>query len=258
MLIEFEGQTELSIIRLDSLLERLEQFQNIVPRECRLSKDTHDFEDRSPDFEIVFNDCNEAVGDDGHVYLYADCIFGLTPKSLNLKVLFNPFEKQFHLPSIFIEQGNVLCSEVEVVRVIDETSMKFWCIKDNPSDSTGILLLILLSCETNRLVFKYIVNPIENALTIDNFICRLTFLPDDEERTEHVNSIKSGEVKVTSIKYIARKRLICKPVHRVDIVHFGIRDSIEYGYLRGNVNLGMDSDTRLRAPELCPSEYRHT
>ena len=46
MLIIFEVQIELSIIRLDGLFERLEQVMDVIHGERRLTKDTHDFEDR--------------------------------------------------------------------------------------------------------------------------------------------------------------------------------------------------------------------
>ena len=131
MLIEFEVQMELSIILFNSLLERLEQVMDTVHGERRLAKDTHNLEDRSANLEVMLDDSNEAVGDDGHVYLYADCVFRFSPKSLDLKMLLDPFEKQFHLPPVFIEQGNVLRAEVEVVRIVDEASVKFWCIIDN-------------------------------------------------------------------------------------------------------------------------------
>ena len=46
MLIIFEVQIELPIIRLDGLFERLEQVMDVIHGERRLTKDTHDFEDR--------------------------------------------------------------------------------------------------------------------------------------------------------------------------------------------------------------------
>jgi hypothetical protein len=144
MLIIFEVQIESPIIRLDGLFERLEQVMDVIHGERRLTKDTHDFEDRPANLEVVLDNGNEAVGDDGHVYLYSDCIFRFSPETLDLEVLLDPFEEEFHLPPIFIEQGNVLCAEVEVVRVVDEASMKPWRIIDNSSDNTGILLLIIL------------------------------------------------------------------------------------------------------------------
>ena len=257
MLIIFEVQIELSIIRLDGLFERLEQVMDVIHGERRLTKYTHDFEDRPANLEVVLDNGNEAVGDDGHVYLYSDCIFRLSPETLDLEVLLDPFEEELHLPPIFIEQGNVLCAEVEVVRVVDEASMKPWRIIDNSSDNTGILLLILLLGEANGLVFEHVVCSIENTLAIDNLVCRFALLPDDKESSKRIDSVESGEVKVSSVKHIARQRLVCEPVHRVDIMHLGIGNSVEYGYLSNDVNLSMDSDARLRASKLCPSEYGH-
>lgn len=257
MLIIFEVQIELSIIRLDGLFERLEQVMDVIHGERRLTKDTHDFEDRPANLEVVLDNGNEAVGDDGHVYLYSDCIFRFSPETLDLEVLLDPFEEELHLPPIFIEQGNVLCAEVEVVRVVDEASMKPWRIIDNSSDNTGILLLILLLGEANGLVFEHVVCSIENTLAIDNLVCWFALLPDDKECPEYMDSVESGEVKVSSVKHIARQRLVCEPVHRVDIMHLGIGNSVEYGYLSNDVNLSMDSDARLRASKLCPSEYGH-
>ena len=253
----FEVQIELSIIRLDGLFERLEQVMDVIHSERRLTKDTHDFEDRPANLEVVLDNGNEAVGDDGHVYLYSDCIFRFSPETLDLEVLLDPFEEELHLPPIFIEQGNVLCAEVEVVRVVDEASMKLWRIIDNSSDNTGILLLILLLGEANGLVFEHVVCSIENTLAIDNLVSWFALLSDDKECPEHVDAIESGEVKVSSVKHIARQRLVCEPVHRVDIMHLGIGNSVEYGYLSNDVNLSMDSDARLRASKLCPSEYGH-
>ena len=257
MLIRSEVQIELPILCFSSLLERLEQVLDVVRGERRLAKNTHNLEHRPADFEVVLDDGNEAVGDNGNVNLYAHSVFGFSPETLDLKMLFDPFEKQFHLPSVFIEESDVLGCKIEVVRVVNETPLKFRGIVDNPSDDSRVLLLVLLLGEADTLIFENIVSSIQNALPVDNLICRFALLPDNEESPEHVDAIESGEVKVASVKHIARQRLVCEPVHRVDIVYLGCGDSVEHRNLRGDVNLSMDSDTRLGASEFCPSEHGH-
>lgn len=257
MLIIFEVKIELSIFRLGRLLERLEQVLDAVHGERRLAKDTHDFEHWPANLEVVLDDGNEAVGDDGDMNLYAHCILRFSPESFDLEMLLDPFEEQFHLPPVFIKESDVFGCKMEVVRVVNEAPLKFRSIVDNPSDDSRVLLLVLLLGEADTLVFENIVSPIQNALSVDNLVCRLTLLPDNEECPEHVDAIEPCEVKVASVKYIARQRLVCEPVHRVDIMHLGCSDSVEHRNLSDDVNLGMNPDARLGSSELCPSEYGH-
>ena len=196
MLIKIEVKIELPIIRLGSLLERLEQVLDAVRGERRLAKDTHDLGHRPANLEVVLDDCNETVGDDGDVNLYAHSILGFSPEPLDLEMLFVPFEKQLHLPPIFIKESNVLGCKIEIVRVVDKAPLEFRGIVDNPSDDSWILLLILLLGKAYALVFENVVSPIKYAFSINNLVGRLSLLPDDEESPEHVDAVESGEVKI--------------------------------------------------------------
>ena len=258
MLIVFEVNIQLPVIcNLNLLPERFEQILDTIRSECRLAKNAHDFEYRSANLEVVLDDGNKAIGDDGNVNLYADSVLGFSPESFDLKVLLYPFEKQLHLPSVLIEQGNILCLEDVVVRVVYKAAMQFRGIIDNPSYRSGILLLVFLLRKADALVFEHVVCPFKYAFPVNDLVSRLPLLPDNEERSENIDSIEPGEVKVASVKHIARQRPVCEPVHRVDIMHLGIGNSVEYGYLSNDVNLSMDPDTRLGASKLCPSEYGH-
>lgn len=57
------------------------------------TKDTHDFDDWSANLKVMFDNCNETVSDDCNVYLYAHGIFKLSPETLDLEMLLDPFEK---------------------------------------------------------------------------------------------------------------------------------------------------------------------
>jgi len=49
------------------------------------------------------------------MYLY--CIFGMTPKFLDSKILLYPFEENFNLPSVFIQ-----ISELQVLKRLNYLS----------------------------------------------------------------------------------------------------------------------------------------
>ena len=94
MLIEFEVKIELPIIGIICLLKREEEPLDAVRGEYRLAKDTHDLEHRSANLEVVFNNGNETVGDDGDMNLNSDSIFRLSPKPFDPEMLLDSFEKQ--------------------------------------------------------------------------------------------------------------------------------------------------------------------
>ena len=81
------------IIVLGLTFERFKQVSDIVFDQQRTTQNAHDLVDGSADLKVVFNDSDEAIGDNGNVDLYADRILGLSPKGFDTQVLFNPLEE---------------------------------------------------------------------------------------------------------------------------------------------------------------------
>ena len=71
---------QLSVIHV-LFLSVLEKFAHVVFDQKGTSKDAHDLEDGSVQLEVVLDDGNETVRDDGDVDLYAHSILGL-PQNL--------------------------------------------------------------------------------------------------------------------------------------------------------------------------------
>ena len=257
MLIKFEVNIELPVIRLFRLPKRQKEISDAVCGEHRLAQNAHNLKNGPANLEVVLDNGCEAVGDDGNVNLYADCILRLSPEPLDSEMLLDPLEEKLNLPPIFIQQGDFLGFEEEIVRVVNKAAVELRRIVDNPSDDARILLLVLFLRKADTLVFEHVVFAFKQTFAIDNLVCRLALLPDDEECPKDMNLVESGEVEITSVKHIAGQSLVCEPVHRIDIVDLGIGNSVEYRNLCGNVNLCVNLDTRLGAPELCPSEHGH-
>ena len=152
MLIKIEVKFKLLIIVFFILLRWNEKFRNIIFCEERTAENSHDLYDRSSQLEVMLNDTNEAICDDGNMNMNTYSIVALSPERLDLEMLLNPFEEQFNLPSVFINECNVLGGKIEVVCVVSERALQIWRIVDNASDFSRILLLVAFLCEGNALV----------------------------------------------------------------------------------------------------------
>ena len=256
MLIEIKVKIQLSVISFLNLhCHRFEQFVDVILDKQRMSKDAHDLHNWATNLMVMFDDTHEAICDDGHMYLNAYRILTFTPERLDLEVLFDPFEEQFNPPSVLIKECNFTCLEIEVIGVVSKGSTKIRSIVDNASEWNRIVSFVPLPSEANSLVAKNIIFSFKEVLAILNLVVRMELLSDNEECSSLFNGKKSGEVKVPTVKYIARKLLIINPIHRIDIMNASRGDSIEYRYLCNDVNLCMDSDARFGASEGSPSKY---
>ena len=258
MLIVFKANLKLPIIGwFLPLLGLGEELHDVIFGKQTAPKDSHDLHDRSSKFEVVLDDSDETVCDDGNMYLNAHRIIAFSPERLDPEMLLNPFKKQFDLPSVSIKKSDVFSCKFEVVCVVCKRAIQVRSIVNNTSDLPWILLCILLSREDNGLVSTHVVCSFKNVFSGDNLVRWMPLLTNDKEGTASIDSIKSSEVKVASIKYMAGLRFVCEPVHSVNIMDIGIGDSVEYRYLRNDVHLSVDFDSRLRTPELSPFKERH-
>lgn len=245
------------VIIIGPIGQRRQEFLNGILDQKGIAKDTHDLNNRSVQFEVVFNDGDETVRDDGDMYLYPDCIFSFSPKGFDTKMLLDPFEKKFDLPSEAVKKGNFFCLKVEVVGVVGEGPSKVRGIENDAPERNRIVSTVSLACESNRLVSQDVVISFKHVITFRDFIIRMELLPYDEESSSLLNCVEPGEIKVSSIKHIASVPFVYKPVHGLGVMHICMADSVEDRYFSGNINLSMNLNAGLCASELCPSKDRH-
>ena len=257
MLIVYKFNFKLSVIGFLLILRRGEKLHDVILGKQGTAQDSHNLHDGTSKFKVVLNDTDETVGDDGNMDLNTYRIVALSPERLDFEVLLDPFEEELDLPPVFIKEGDILGCKVEVVRIVSERTMQVRSVVDNTPDLAWILLFVLLLREDNGLVTQDIVISVKNVFASNDFIFWTFLLTDDKEGSKHSNLVKSGKVKVASVKDIACQRLVCEPVHSIDIMHVGIGDSVEYGNFRDDIHLSVDLDARLRASELRPAKERH-
>lgn len=214
----------------------------------------HNLEDGPVQFEVVFDDGDKAIGDDGDVNLYPHAILAIAPETLDAEVLFDPFEKQFDLPAVTVQQGDVLCRKVEVVGIVHEGTSEVCGVIDNSAQYSRVVAGVALPRESDGLVEEHAVLPVKHTFSVENLEFRFSFLPDDEECTTEMDSEEPCKVEVATVEDVAGIGFVLNPVHRLAVVDFGMGDSIEYGYLGDDVNLSVDFDAGFCAAEECPTK----
>ena len=81
--------------------EKLHKLHNVILGEKGAAQDSHDLHDGTSKLEVVLNDSDETVCDDGHMDLNTHRIVAFSPERLDLEVLLDPFEEKLDLPSVF-------------------------------------------------------------------------------------------------------------------------------------------------------------
>ena len=105
MLIVYKFNFELTIIGILLILRRGEEVHDVVFGKQGTAQNSHDLHDWTSKLEVVLNDSDETVCDDGNMNLNTHGIVALSPERLDSKMLLDPFEEQFDLPPVFINVG---------------------------------------------------------------------------------------------------------------------------------------------------------
>ena len=164
------------------------QFQQVVLDQKGTAEDSHDFEYGPSQMEVVFDNRDKAIGDDGNMNLYPYCVFGISPETLDSEMLLDPFEEKFHLPPVAVEKRNVLGGKVDVVCVVDKGTSEVCRIVNDSTDFGRVVAGIAFPSEADSLVKEDAVIPLKQFLPIDNLIAMTSFLLNDEECAAEVDS----------------------------------------------------------------------
>jgi hypothetical protein len=156
-----------------------EEFRQVVFDQQGASEYAQYLSHRPAKLEVVLDNCNEAVCDDGDVNLYPDSILGITPERLDSEMLLDPFEEKLDLSTVTVEQGDVLCSEIKVIGIVHKRASEVFCIIDNPAQFCRIISNVVFASKPDCLVDEYTVLSVEQVFTTNNLKLRFPFLPDD-------------------------------------------------------------------------------
>lgn len=256
MLIKFEVKSRMAICYFGWLRFGGQQVPDVLLHEQGTSEDSHDLVDVAFKFHLVFNDGDKAISAYGRVDLNSDRVLGIAPEGGYPEMLLNPFEEEFHLPAVLVQEDDLLGREVEVIGVEGKTPVEVGNIGHDSSDAVRIVSCVALSGETHCLIHKD-VSALRHVQPVFHGICRLALFPYDEEGADLINLVETVQVPVPPIKDVPRIWLIVNVIHGVYVMYGSIGDVHHDRDLSDDVKLGVQLDSRLGGAELCPVIVAH-
>lgn len=241
----------------DFLLGVLEKLPQVVVDKQGAAQNAHDLEHGSVQMQVVLDDGDEAIRDNGNMDLYSYGILGVAPKPFDAQMLLDPLEKQLHLPAVAVKQPDILGLEIEVVGIVNKRPTEVSDVENDAPELCRVVVSVPFACESDGLVQQHAISPIKEFLSEQHFVGRFPFLSCDEERAGLVDSEKPCKVEITLVEHIAGQRFVCDTVHELGVVDIGVRDAVENRNLRNDVNLCVNFDAGLCAAKARPKEKRH-
>jgi len=231
-----------------------EQFSDRRSVNERASQDAEYIEHAPVETAVMFGDSNKAVSGYGTINLYPDCVFRVAPKGFDVQMLLDPFEKQLHLPTLFVKHCNIFCSDIERIGNVYKRAFEFLVVVHDSAKSARIFLLGLISGKFDSLIADNTVSTLDKVFSIKDLILKPAFLTDDKVRVDDVDFIQSGQIKVTSVENVVCIGFVRDIIHRLSIVNVGIGDIDVCRNLRNDIKKRMSLDSAFCAAELCPPE----
>lgn len=222
----------------------------------RYSENLKYFIDAAFQFHIVLHYRHKAISNYGTIDLDADCILGRTPKLLDSQVLFDPFEEQFHTPSIAIKFGDCLCGNRQVVGQKDVSGAVLGVDADYFSD----LFRIILSAFINRKVADRIGDNVRRKPTFPCYGLEsdIVFRSDDKERADTVDGEQIAEIVVAPVEDVVRSCFVWYLGHCLCIMNFGWSNMHECRNLRFYIIERVHLDSAFVLTKFSPLEHRQT
>jgi len=209
----------------------------------------------SREFQFLVKDGNIQINDHRNPYLCFDGVDAVSVEMSNSQVLFDPAEKQLHLPThsvklgyhfrLHIEQVGQVHIDVAVFRIAIPDPAKWpWigfaaCSRSQQPD--------LIAAQTGVRVDHPGVLAIEYRI----FLC-----PDHEKGPGFVDARQAGVVEVSAIHQIDCPRFEDQRIQPLHIVFSGLGDVDTCGDRSTKIDLCVQFDTSLGLPERSPWKQR--
>ena len=199
------------------------------------------------------DDGHQHVNGDGDPDLRFDRILGGAIEGLDSKMLLDPFEEQFDLPSGLVQQRDGQRRFAEVVCQKNEFLARRRIGIPDTTQGVGVAMMRVKAFQNNRLI-ETDAKTLFDRMGITALEPEVVFGSGDEEGAVAMDTVKPIEVQVCSVHDVERPGFDGQFVEDVDIVNLAGGNNDKGGNASMKVQQRMQFDCRFALSKFCPGK----
>src|SRR4051812_31068800 len=170
-------------------------------------------------------------------------------------MLFDPFEKQFHLPAALVESANGQRRKLKVVGEEYQGLGRFGILETDSAELMGIVLAGTDPVEHNGLV-AYQASGSIGGCRVDAPRIHVCLGSSHEKGSCLRKRVEPLEIQVAAVHDVERSRLGDQQVEGNEVVDLPVGDMDEARNRAAQIQQGVKLDRRLRRTKWCPRKHR--
>jgi len=191
--------------------------------------------------EFLFLDGDDQIRGDRNPDLGANRILTGAVKCFDPQMLFDPLEKEFDLPAVFIQQSNGLGAQGKVVSQENQKAFVFRIVNSNSAQWSGIILLRIEVGEGDALIADDVAR---YGIRFKAGMSQVIFGPNHKKGAGLIDFEKPLKIHIATIHQIDRTRLPSDLIQPVDFMRFSIGNMDLHGDRALQIQLGVQLDRR--------------
>jgi hypothetical protein len=190
-----------------------------------------------------FDNRNQHIGGQRNPDLRLHRVLTRAVKRLDTQVLLDPFEKQLHLPTAFVQRRNGCGGQRHIVGQ-KRYSLAALVFDPDAAQHLRVRRTGRLQRQSTDLVEHQVRSQFVHGARVAPFELGIALGARDKERACRMHGVQTREVQIPPVHQIKRPRFYGQCVHDIDFVHFAIGDVYEAGDIAPQVQQSVQFDSR--------------
>ena len=205
--------------------------------------------------QLLFDNGDEHVGGHGAPDLGLHRVLAGTQETLDAQVLLDPFEEQFHLPTMFVPCGDGQRRQARGVGQKHQRLARIGILKTNTPQMFGVVLRHVKPVQCDALIAEHPGGPVGLG-RIHAASVHAALGSGDKERPRLMQRVESRKVEIAAIHDVKGPGLERHDVEHIDIAQLAVADVDAGRNVAAQIQQRVHLHGRVGAAKRCPIEHR--